>query len=124
VLPGKDVAEVEQAIDQEMVRLQREPVGERELEKAKNQLEAAFIFAQDAFFSQAMLLAEHEIASSWKAINEYIPSVRKVSPEDIQRVANRYLMPDNRTVGVTMPLPSPEGRPQPATASMKERLVQ
>jgi zinc protease len=124
VLPGKDVVDVEQAIDQEMVRLQSEPVGEHELEKAKNQLEAAFIFAQDAFFSQAMLLAEHEIASSWKSVDEYLPSVRKVSSEDIQRVANRYLAPDNRTVGILTPLPSTEGHPQPATASMKERLVQ
>ena len=40
LLPGKDVTEVEKALDQEVERLQREPVGERELEKAKNQLEA------------------------------------------------------------------------------------
>jgi zinc protease len=123
VLPGKDVAQVEQAIDHEIVRLRRETVGERELEKAKNQLEAAFIFAQDAFFAQAMLLAEHEIASSWKAIDDYTPSLRKVTPEDIQRVANRYLIPDNRTVGVLIPLPSTDGQPPPAAASMKERLV-
>jgi zinc protease len=123
VLPGKDVAQVEQAIDHEIVRLRRETVGERELEKAKNQLEAAFIFAQDAFFAQAMLLAEHEIASSWKAIDDYTPSLRKVSPEDIQRVANRYLIPDNRTVGVLIPLPSTDGQPPPAAASMKKRLV-
>ena len=66
LLPGKEVAEVEKAFDQEVERLQREPVGEKELEKAKNQLEASFIFGQDSLFYQAMLLARHEIAFSWR----------------------------------------------------------
>ena len=87
LLPNKDVAEVEKALDQEIERLKKEPVEERELEKVKNQLEAAFIFGQDSIFNQAMLLAQHEIALSWKAIDDYIPSIRKVTPEDIQRVA-------------------------------------
>jgi len=110
LLPGKEVAEVEKAIDQELERLQKEPVGERELEKTKNQLEAAFIFAQDSIFYQAMVLAQHEIVSSWRAIDHYLPSIRKVTPEDIQRVTKRYLTPDNRTVGILIPLPPKEGK--------------
>ena len=57
LLPGKEVAEVEKALDQEVERLQKELVGEQELEKAKNQMEASFVFAQDSLFYQAMLLA-------------------------------------------------------------------
>lgn len=123
LLPGKDVTEVEKALDQEVGRLQRERVGERELEKAKNQLEASFIFGQDSLFYQAMLLAQHEIALNWRAIDDYIPSIRKVSAEDIQRVAQRYLIPDNRTVGILIPLPPKEGKPSPAESSIKERMV-
>jgi zinc protease len=52
-----------------------------------------------------MLLARHEIALSWKAIDDYLPSIRKVTPEDIQRVAKKYLIPDNRTMGILIPLP-------------------
>jgi zinc protease len=123
LLPGKDVTEVEKALDQEVERLQREPVGERELEKAKNQLEASFIFRQDSIFYQAMLLAQHEIALNWSAIDDYIPCIRKVSAEDIQRVAKQYLIPDNRTVGILIPLPPQEGKPAPAESSIKERMV-
>jgi len=123
LLPGKDAAEVEKALDQEVERLQREPVGERELEKAKNQLEASFVFGQDSIFYQAMLLAQHEITLNWRAIDDYIPSIRKVSSEDIQRVAKRYLIPDNRTVGILVPLPPKEGNPVPAESSIKERMV-
>jgi zinc protease len=123
LLPGKEVAEVEKALDQEVERLQKEPVGKQELEKAKNQLEASFIFAQDSLFYQAMLLARHEIAISWKTIDDYLPSIRKVLPEDIQRVAKKYLTPDNRTVGILIPLPHKEGRPAPAGGPVKEHMV-
>jgi len=123
LLPGKDVTEVEKGLDQQVERLQRERVGERELEKAKNQLEASFLFGQDSIFYQAMLLAQHEIALNWRAIDDYIPSIRKVSAEDIQRVAKQYLIPDNRTVGILIPLPPKEGKPAPAEPSIKERVV-
>ncbi len=123
LLPGKEVAEVERAFDQEIDRLQRERVGEQELEKAKNQLEASFLFGQDSIFYQAMLLAQHEIAISWKTIDDYIPSIRKVTPEDIQRVAQKYLVPDNRTVGILIPLPPKEGKPMPSGPTIKEQLV-
>jgi len=123
LLPGKEVAEAEKAFDQEVDRLQKELVGNQELEKARNQLEASFIFAQDSLFYQAMLLAQQEIALSWKAIDDYLPSIRKVSPEDIQRVAKKYLTPDNRTVGILIPLPPKEGKPAPAGSPMKEHGV-
>ena len=123
LLPGKEVSEVEKAFDQEIERLQREPVGEQELKKVKNQLEASFIFGQDSIFNQAMLLAHHEIAISWKVIDDYIPSIRKVTPEDIQRVAKKHLSPDNRTVGILIPLPPKEGKPLSEGSSIKEKIV-
>ena len=123
LLPGKEVADVEKALDQEMERLHNERVGEQELEKAKNQLESSFIFSQDSIFYQAMLLAQHEISLDWRAIDDYLPSIRKVSAEDIQRVAKRYLIPDNRTVGILIPLPTKEEKPPSVEPSIKERMV-
>lgn len=122
-LPGKEVSDVEKALDQEIERLQKEPVAERELEKAKNQLEAAFVFGQDSMFNQARLLASYEISQSWKDIDEYLPCIRKVTAEDIQRVAKRYLVPDNRTVGILVSLPPKEGKPAPGGPSGKEENI-
>jgi zinc protease len=110
-LSGKDMAGVEKALNEEIERLQRETVGGQELEKAKNQIEADFVYGQDSLFYQAMLLAQYEIAADWRKIDEYIPSIRKVTAEDIQRVAKQYLTPDNRTVGILIPLPPKDGRP-------------
>jgi zinc protease len=86
-------------------------VGKQELEKAKNQIEAGFVYGQDSLFYQAMLLAQYEIAVDWRKIDEYVPSIRKVTAEDIQRVAKQYLTPDNRTVGILIPLPPKDERP-------------
>jgi zinc protease len=122
-LPGKEVTEVEKALGQEVERLQKEPVAEYELEKAKNQLESSFVFGQDSLFYQAMLLAQHEIALSWKAIDDYIPSIRKVTPEEVQRVAKRCLIPDNRTVGILIPLSPKEGKPAPERPSAREQMI-
>jgi zinc protease len=123
LLPGKDLAEAEKALDGELERLQKELVGERELQKAKNQIEASFVFGQDSFFYQAMLLARYEISLTWSALDDYIPSIRKVSPEDIRRVAKRYFVPENRTVGTLIPLPPKEGKPVPAQAPTREDVV-
>jgi len=105
-MPGRDTAELEKALDGEIARLRTEPVKEEELERAKNQIEAAFVFSQDSLFSQAALLARHEIVGGWKKLDDYLPSIRNVTAEDIQRVAGRYLVPENSTVGILVPLPA------------------
>jgi len=122
-LPGKEVGEIEKALDKQLERLQTEPVMERELEKAKNQLEASFIFGRDSLFRQGLLLASYEITSDWRRIEDYLPSIRKVTAEDIKRVASRYLIPDNRTVGVLIPVPAQEGKPAPPESPLKEKMV-
>jgi zinc protease len=120
-LPGRGVSEVEKAAEKELQRLREEPVEEKELEKAKNQLEASYIFNQDSFFSQAMLLARYEIADTWKTIDLYLPSIQKVTSQDVRRVAGRYLIPDNRTTGTLIPLLYEGGTATPKEFSIKAK---
>ena len=42
----------------------------------------------------------------WRLINRYLESIRKVTPEDVVRVAKKYLNEDNRTVGILVPTKS------------------
>ena len=123
VLPGERTADVEKAVDHELERLRRDLVGTRELQKVKNQLEAAFISGQDSLFFQAMVLARHEIVAGWRTVDDYIPSIRKITPDDIQRVANRYLVRDNRTVATLVPLPPTEGKPVSEPFSIRSDTV-
>jgi zinc protease len=127
VLPGKDFGEIEKAISEEMELLKTTPVGAKELEKAKNQLEAAFVFEQESAFSLGMRLAEYEIALDWSSIGAYVPSIRSVTPQEIQRVAAKYFTARNRTVGILTPtgppvhLPS-EGFSQPAGGTREKGM--
>ncbi len=110
-LPGKDLVALEKAIDEEIKRLQAEPVPPDELSKAKNQLQASFLYGQDSVFYQAMVLARHEIAANWKSVDDYLPSIRRVTADDVMRVARQYLLPENRTVGILTPLPPQKDKP-------------
>ncbi|HET8564225.1 MAG TPA: pitrilysin family protein, partial [Candidatus Binatia bacterium] len=103
LLPGKEPAQVEGEIDALLEQLKSKPISERELQKAKNQVEAAFVFAQDSIFGQAMKIGFYEAAGDWRLMDRYIEGIRGVTREDIQRVAKQYLDRDNRTVGVLIP---------------------
>jgi len=112
-LPGKPVAQLEKALLAQIDKLQQAPVGTRELTKAKNGLEAQFVLAQDSMFYQGMLLGQYEMVGDWHAIDTYVPNIRAVTAQDLQRVARLYLTADNRTVGTLDPLPGSADRPAP-----------
>ena len=103
-MPGKPVEEVEKAIYAEIDKFKTEPVTEKELTKAKNQIEASFIMGQDSNFNRAMLLGQYETVASWKLLDKYVEEMRKVTAEDVMRVAKQYFPEDNRTVGILVPV--------------------
>lgn len=103
VMPGKTAEEVEQALTAEIERVKNELISDRELQKAKNQIEAGFLFGQDSVFNLARQLAEYEIVADWRTWEAYLPGIRAVTAADLQRVAKTYLTPDNRTVAVLIP---------------------
>lgn len=97
------VDEVEKIIKEEVEKLKSELSSEREIEKAKNQVEASFLFSQDSVFGHALVLGKFEILGNWKIMNEYREGIIKVSKKDIQEVAKKYLNEENLTVGVLLP---------------------
>jgi zinc protease len=105
VMPDKTVEEVEAAIYEEIERIKTEPVGDREMKKALNQIESSYIMGQDSNFYRAMLIGRYETVASWKYLASYLDGIRAVTPEDVMRVANEYLVEENRTVGILQPLP-------------------
>jgi zinc protease len=103
LLPGIQPANVEREIYGSLEKIKSELITERELQKAKNQIEAAFIFDQDSIFGQAMKLGYYEITGGWRQLDAYLDGIRKVTREDIRRVARQYLDGDRRTVGTLIP---------------------
>ncbi|MFQ5668254.1 MAG: M16 family metallopeptidase, partial [Candidatus Binatia bacterium] len=109
-MPGKAVRDVEKELLGQIREIQRTPIGRRELTKAKNGLEARFVLGQDSLFYQALLLGQYEIAGDWRQIDNYVPTIRAVTADDVSRVARFYFTSDNRTVGTLEPLPVRSGQ--------------
>lgn len=103
LMPDKEPPEVEREIDISVDKIKAELISERDLQKAKNQIESSFIFAQDSIFGQAMKIGYYEANGGWRQMDQYIEGIRRVTREDIRRVAKEYLDRDRRTIGVLVP---------------------
>jgi zinc protease len=115
VSPEAKVEAVEEALQREITRLQNEPPSEAELQRAKNQVEAARVFEQDSNFRHAMLLGESEsIGAGWRRVDQFLEHTQTITAKDIQRVAKQYLTQDNRTVGILVPTRSKQSESPPA----------
>jgi predicted Zn-dependent peptidase len=93
------LGELEQAIYQEIERLQREPVSDSELEKVKNQIRADFIRSLDSNAGLARMLSYHEaLLGDYRYLAEYTATIDRITPDDILQASRTYLTPGNRTV--------------------------
>lgn len=104
VAPGKAIPETENAIYAEIEKIKNAPPSEKEVQKAKNQIEASFIFGQDSLYMQAMNIGRFEALGSWRLMDRYLEGIRKVTTADVQMAARKYLTDDNRTVGILSPV--------------------
>lgn len=102
-LPGQTPEAVEQALLAEIERLKQEPVPDEELTRARNQIEASFIWRQDSVFSRASVLGRFEMLGSWRLLEDYLPRLRAVTPADLQRVARTYFALDRKSVSTLLP---------------------
>jgi zinc protease len=101
--PGKDVGELEKNLYAEIEAIKASPPSEQEVQKAKNQIEASFVFGQDSLYMQAMKIGKFELLGGWRLKDTYLDGIRKVTPEEVRRVAKKYLSEENRTVGILVP---------------------
>jgi predicted Zn-dependent peptidase len=104
IKPEHTPAEVEAAVKAQLRRLAEEPVTEAELQKAKNQLEAGFVFDLQSNFGKGMQIARSFLfAGDPYYFRNVVDKYRAVTPEDIMRVAGTYFRDDNATVVTLLP---------------------
>jgi predicted Zn-dependent peptidase len=118
--PNSTPEAVERALYKEIENLQKEKVGDHELQKIKNQFAADnFRRLESRFFlMQQILLADSN--RGWPSFNEDPKRIAAVTADDIQRAANRYFKPENRAVALYY-TKKPEGvEADPALAGFSE----
>lgn len=104
VAPGKTPEALESAIHAEIEKVKAGPIEEWEMEKARNNAKRAVVGGLTSSLTRAIQLADFAANFGDAAlINQRVDRIAKVTAGDVQRVARTYLVPENRTVVITMP---------------------
>ena len=107
---GADPERLLAALDREIALLQERPISAAELTKVKNQV------ATDAYrrlrepASLLLQLLMTEGLGDWRLLDAWAERTLAVTAEDVQRVAERYFLPTQRTVGIYRQGPPPRVR--------------
>jgi len=112
-LPDRDAARVQAVLSEEIARVRDKPIGADELDKAKNQLAAAFVFGMQTVdgIAQALGRAQY-VEGDWKRFVAGATRYLAVTAADVQRVARKYLVDSNLT-RVRLAQPTPPSPPPP-----------
>ena len=108
-LPDRDAALVQKVLSEEVTRVREQPVTRDELDKAKNQLAAGFVFGLQTVDGIAQALGNAQyVEGDWRRFVEGATRYLAVTVEDVQRVAKTYLVDRNLTRVTLAPL-APRG---------------
>jgi zinc protease len=110
-LPDRDPAKVEGALTEEIARARNELPTKDELDKAKNELAAGYVFGLQTVDGVATALGQSQyVEGDWRRFVEGATRYLAVTAEDVQRVARKYLIETNLTrVTLTQPTPGAGG---------------
>jgi zinc protease len=122
---GKAAEEGEKGLVAEIERLKSQPVSEEELAKAKNQLISGLVFGRQTVAAKGEAVGHASvILEDLSLVNRQLSLYQKVTAADVQRVAQTYFKPENRTVVHMLPeamRPAGQGQDKSGTTSEVKR---
>ncbi len=105
---GRTMAELQQALAEQVERVRTELVDPAELERIKAQVTAGKVYERDSVFYQAMQIGKLEaIGLDWRESEKYVERIEAVTPEQVRQVAREFLDREQLTVARLEPLPKP-----------------
>jgi zinc protease len=110
--PGVDPKRLRAEVSEEVARISASPPDARELERAKNTLEASFLMSLEPTLQRAIQLAAYDVlAGDPSYLGKDLTRRRNVTPAQVQTAAAKYLKPDARVVLTIEPGKKPEVSP-------------
>ncbi|HEY9773593.1 MAG TPA: insulinase family protein [Planktothrix sp.] len=117
---GVPLSKVTDTWDATIGQLRSQPVSDAELRRAKNQAEYALLNDKDGPYKIGFQLGYCDSMQTWQSDYEWRERLHAVTAGDVERVAKRYLSPDNRVVGLLLSTSLPAPKPAaPANANGK-----
>jgi len=96
---GVTPEDLEKAMDAEVEKVQKELISEKEFQKIRNQVESNFVQQNSSAVGIAEQLANYHVYyKDANLVNTELERYMKVTREDLQRVAKKYLVKENRVV--------------------------
>src|SRR4051794_39458640 len=94
-------------VQEEIAKLQNQPIEAKELERIKTQLRASRLRELQTSLTRAKALAQYAIADGKpELINTELDAMLAVTPAQVQAAAKKYLVPEKRAVLVIQPAPA------------------
>lgn len=103
VHPEKKAQDVLAPLDDEIKRIQDTLPEQAELARAVKQAKALFAYGSESITNQAFWLGFAEMFDSYQWFENYLDSLEAVTPQDVQRIAQKYLQPERRVIGIYLP---------------------
>ena len=104
---GIQPADLQTAMDEEIDKVKTTPIPDAEFQKLRNKVENDFVTGNSTMAGIAENLATyHVFFKDSDLINTEIDRYMKVTAADLQRVAQKYLIPANRVVLTYLPKPT------------------
>lgn len=88
------IAAVKEEVFKEIKRMSQELCTRDEIDRAKAGLESGHLMSTETCSGRGFIMGYYEIIGSYRLGLDYVDRMRKVSPEDIKRVASKYLNAD------------------------------
>jgi zinc protease len=104
VHPKRKPEEAMAAFDDEIKCIQDKRIPLAEITRAIKQARALFAYGSENITNQAFWLGHAEMFASYDWFLTYLEKLAKVTPAELQRVAQKYLRPQNRVVGTYIPI--------------------
>jgi len=95
LVKGVDMKTAEDAIEQELDKIKKEKIEERELQKVQNKTESVMAFEDMSVMNRAGSLAYYELLGDGELMNSEFKKYQDVTVEDLYRIANEILIPSN-----------------------------
>ena len=97
---GVSMDDLEDAIYEEIERIKDGDISQQELDRAITNSRASLVRSLNSNMGLAMQLARIQgQQGDWRRLFTYVDDLQNVTLEDLQRVANTYMVRENRTVG-------------------------
>ncbi|MBI4279871.1 MAG: insulinase family protein [Armatimonadetes bacterium] len=103
VVDPEQAARAEAVILEEIRRIRADGVTEDEVRRAKTLLEAQVARGTQTTDGMARVLGYYAVLADLEFVDTYMERMRRVTPDDVKRVAAKYLTPQDHVVAVLRP---------------------